>query len=346
MPALALIVLLGLVTASCEIDPTASPEVSRSDLNIPEQTGASRIVATTTVSPTIPSDVQLGEGLSAAPSVSAPPSSVAPSTTTTTTAPPSVDSTTTTSTLAPSTTTTSTTSTVAPTTTTSTTTTTTTAQPSAGAATFAWPGGAGWKLETKGTESEITEGPGPAVTCTVGGDAGSKYARVRHKLGDEARTGAFRLTVDVELPADFHDDHDSFMRLLTTDNFGAAANDREWRVGFVLGVDGRPKLMSLHEAHEANHLTLWEGSEPMPTGRHTLDLWFDPAAEDGGWVLQIDGVVVGSGDGVRTIPTSVSAAEAVVTRAGGCIDGASNQAQPVSVILHGVTFRTEAPRPG
>jgi hypothetical protein len=46
---------------------------------------------------------------------------------------------------------------------------------------------------------------------------------------------------------------------------------------------------------------------------------------DGAWALYIDGERVGGATGVRTVPGSVNADDVVITRVGGCVDGASKQ---------------------
>jgi hypothetical protein len=102
-------------------------------------------------------------------------------------------------------------------------------------------------------------------------------------------------------------------------------SDDEWRVGFAIyGGDGLFRLISDHQNHD--NIILWMASQRLPTGQHVVRVEFVPSrGSDGAWALFIDGQQVGGATGVRTVPTSVDADDVVITRVGGCIDGASKQ---------------------
>lgn len=196
----------------------------------------------------------------------------------------------------------------------------------------------GWSNETSGDVERFTD-RGTHLECHAGGDsAGTHYARVRRKLperDDVAIRQGFSIEGAFELPSNFYDRHESYMRVITAENtrgkyrssgssVGTTSSD-EWRVGFAIyGGDGRFRLISDHQNHD--NIILWTASERLPTGHHVVRVDFVPSrGTDGAWALHIDGELVGGESGVRTVPTSVSDDDVVITRVGGCIDGASKQ---------------------
>ena len=213
-------------------------------------------------------------------------------------------------------------------------------------------GTSGWNLEVSDARERITN-LGGRIECTAGGfEASTHYARARRRLpetDDIAPRAAFTIVADLELPADFYDRHESYVRLITTDNYpakmrstgarvGAASGD-EWRVGFLIyGGDELPRLVSEHENRQA--ITLWQGATRLPVGRHRVEIRFTPSrSTTGSYTLLIDGAVVGQRSSVRTVPTTLSSSEVVVTRVGGCIDGAAKQrSRSMTMSLHSLTF--------
>lgn len=210
----------------------------------------------------------------------------------------------------------------------------------------------GWQLEMSDGRQRIVD-RGDRLDCTAGGfSASTHYARARRRLpetDDLAPSGAFTIAADIELPADFYDRHDSYVRLITTDNHpasmrstgdrvGAASGD-EWRVGFLIYAgDERPRLVSEHENRDT--IVLWEGHDRLPTGRHSVEIRVTPSrSSDGSFAVLIDGDVVGEGSSLRTVPRTLSSSEMVVTRVGGCLDGAASQdRQAISMSLRSLTF--------
>jgi hypothetical protein len=199
-------------------------------------------------------------------------------------------------------------------------------------------GTAGWNLEVSDAREQIVN-LGDRIQCTVGGfTASTHYARARRRLpetDDFTARKAFTIVADVELPSDFYDRHESYVRLITTDNYpakmrstgakvGAASGD-EWRVGFVIyGGDELPRLVSEHENRQT--LVLWQGTQRLPVGRHRLEIRFTPSqATAGSWTMIVDGVVAGQRSSVRTVPTTLATSEIAVTRVGACLDGAAKQ---------------------
>jgi hypothetical protein len=195
------------------------------------------------------------------------------------------------------------------------------------------------------------------VECHAGGDdADTHYARVRRKLperDDVAISTPFTLQSTFELPANFYDQQQSYLRVMTTDNslatyrtsgtkVGTSSPD-EWRVGLaVYGGDGLFRLVSDHQNHST--LVLWKAPTRLATGVHTVTIDFVPSRTKGGsWDLYIDDRQAGSGDNVQTVPASVSADDMVVTRVAGCIDGASEQdAKSVQVNLYSLSVAADA----
>lgn len=210
----------------------------------------------------------------------------------------------------------------------------------------------GWELEVSDDRERIVR-RGGRLDCTAGGFAASThYARARRRLpetDDLAARESFTIVADIELPADFYERHESYVRLITTDNYparmrstgdrvGAASND-EWRVGFLIyGGDELPRLVSEHENRDA--LVLWTGSKRLPVGRHGIEIRFTPSrATDGSFTLLIDGEVVGAGSSVRTVPRTLASSEVAVTRVGACLDGAARQrTHPMTMSLWSLTF--------
>ena len=196
----------------------------------------------------------------------------------------------------------------------------------------------GWSNEASG-DVEWFADRGTHLECHAGGDsAGTHYARVRRKLperDDVAIRQGFSIEGAFELPSNFYDHHESYMRVITAENtrgqyrssgnsVGTTSSD-EWRVGFAIyGGDGRFRLISDHQNHD--NIILWTANARLPTGHHVVRVDFVPSrGTDGAWALHIDGELVGGEGGVRTVPTSVDDDDVVITRVGGCIDGASQQ---------------------
>lgn len=213
----------------------------------------------------------------------------------------------------------------------------------------------GWSNETSGDPERLVA-RSTHLECHAGGNsAGTHYARVRRKLPERdgvAIAKRFTIEATFELPADFYDRHQSYMRLITTDNYpgknrsngsevGTSSPD-EWRVGFTIyGGDGMFRLISDHENH--SNIVLWKAGSRLPVGRHTVTINFAPSrSSDGAWELFVDGARVGGAAGVQTVPSSVKDRDIVVTRVGGCIDGASQQDdRSIRVDLHALSFRGE-----
>jgi hypothetical protein len=210
----------------------------------------------------------------------------------------------------------------------------------------------GWELEVSDDRERIVT-RGDRVDCTAGGfSASTHYARTRRRLpetDDLAARKAFTIAADIELPADFYDRHESYVRLITTDNYparmrstgdrvGAASSD-EWRVGFLIYAgDELPRLVSEHENRET--LVLWKGVDRLPVGRHGIEIRFTPSrSTNGSYILLLDGEVVGERSSVRTVPTTLASSEVAVTRVGGCLDGAAGQdRRSMTISLRSLTF--------
>jgi hypothetical protein len=220
-----------------------------------------------------------------------------------------------------------------------------------------WQAGAadGWSNEASGDVERFAD-RGTHLECHAGGDsAGTHYARVRRKLperDDVAIQQGFSIEADFELPSNFYDRHESYMRVVTAENtqgkyrssgqsIGTDSSD-EWRLGFAIYAgDGLFRLISDHQNHE--NIILWTAAQRLPTGRHVVRIEFVPSrATDGAWALHIDGERVGGEAGVRTVPTSVDSEDVVVTRVGGCVDGASKQDnRSVQVNLFSLSVRAQ-----
>lgn len=218
-------------------------------------------------------------------------------------------------------------------------------------------GTSGWALETSDSRESMVD-LGSSLSCTVGGfDAPTHYARVRRMLpeiDDFAARSSFSITAEFELPTDFYQRNESYVRFVTTDNYPGkmrstgvtvgAASSNEWRVGFLMyDGDKLPRLQSDHEGREA--LTLWQGDRRLPVGKNRVEIYFDPSQTDSGsYELIVNGQTVAQGSGVRTVPSTMTASEMVVTRVGGCMDGAANQrSTSMSMLLHSLTFSAEVP---
>ena len=264
-----------------------------------------------------------------------------PATTTTVAATTTTVAATTTTTTPTTTTVAATTTTVAATTTTVAATTTTVAAPSLNApfsVEFLPSGLNGWGMELSDSRQSMTS-DGTRVTCEIGGfEASTHYARIRRKLPETdnfAPRKSFTIGADIELPGDFYSRAESYVRFITTDNYpgtmsgtgqnvGASSGD-EWRVGFLIyGSDQLPRLVSEHENRET--IVLWKGSTRLPTGPNSIEIDFTPSqGTQGAFEISINGAVVSTVAGVRTVPTTLTPAEVVVTRVGTCLDGASKQ---------------------
>jgi hypothetical protein len=212
---------------------------------------------------------------------------------------------------------------------------------------------AGWSLEVSDSRNVISV-LSDRIRSSVGGfTAVTHYARARRKLPEVdniAPRGRFIVTSTFELPADFYTNAQSYMRFVTLDNYpgtmkstgtrvGAVTED-EWRVGFLIyGNDFLPRFISEHENHAASKLELWTGATRLPVGRNTVEIDFTPSKTAGALILKVNGATVLSKTGVPTVPSTITDAEAVVTRVGGGIDGASAQStKRVTVDLHSLTF--------
>lgn len=215
-----------------------------------------------------------------------------------------------------------------------------------------------WKPELSGPKESCTMLP-DHVVCKAGGNAanasGTHYARIRYYLpenDDFAAFGAWSLEATFELPADYYTRKQSYLRLMTTDNYvgkyrstGKAvgcSNGNEWRVGLVnWGTDDLPRLVSGHQG--GGEYVLWTGTTKLTTGKHTVRIDFTPGYNnDGAWAVTIDGFRMGGGDNVPTVPSSVPKAEAVVTRVGAGLDGAAKQnTKSIEESVYGIKFEAK-----
>lgn len=211
-----------------------------------------------------------------------------------------------------------------------------------------------WRLQAADQSREFVTVRDDHVECTAGGfadDVGTHFARIRRDLdlveGFTAQ-GPMAIASDFELPSDFYDRQDAYMRILTLDNYRfpmyrsettpGANDDDEWRVGFLLYSDQRFRLVSDHQNN--GHITLWTADQQLPTGRHTVRVEFTPSqTTDGSWSLYIDNQLVGSATGVQTVPSTLEPNEVAVTSIGGCIDGAASQdRQSVTMRVYSIEF--------
>jgi hypothetical protein len=215
---------------------------------------------------------------------------------------------------------------------------------------------AGWSTEASGTAERFVA-RATYVECHAGGDyADTHYARVRRKLperDDVAISTPFTIQSTFELPSNFYDQQQGYLRIIATDNFlgsyrssgtrvGTSTPD-EWRLGFtVYGGDGLFRLVSDHENH--GNIVLWTAPSRLATGVHTVSIRFAPSRETGGsWDLDIDNQLVGSGSNMQTVPTSVEGGDVVVTRLTGCIDGAAGQDEKsIQVNLFSLSITADA----
>lgn len=192
------------------------------------------------------------------------------------------------------------------------------------------------------------------VDCTAGGyEAYTHFARIRRKIPRHdgyAASGLMITEMDYELPADFYDRQDSYMRILTLDNYPTedpdgktwgANDDDEWRIGFLLYDDQMFRLISEHQNNDK--IVLWEASERIPTGRHSVKVEFYPSQGSSGyWNLYLDGEHVAGESGVQTVPSSLHPDEVVMTGVGGCLDGAARQdSRTVSMRVYTIEFSAE-----
>jgi hypothetical protein len=194
---------------------------------------------------------------------------------------------------------------------------------------------------------------GDRLECTAGGyTASTHYARAKRKLpetDDVAIRGAFTMTVVFDLPADFYSRSVSYLRFMNTDNYPAkmkstgatvgALSADEWRVGFLMyNSDRLPRLQSDHEGR--SKITLWTGASPLPVGRTTVTVKFNPSqTATGSYEVWMNGVQVGGANNVQTVPSTLDPSEVVVTRVVGGIDGAAQQVgQPITVSLRSLVF--------
>jgi hypothetical protein len=213
----------------------------------------------------------------------------------------------------------------------------------------------GWTYEESGASEKLLT-VGDHVECYAGGYAASThYARVRRKMPERDNFAArkrFSIESTFELPSNYYTQHESYMRLITTDNYpaplsgtgatvGASGSD-EWRVGFTIyGGDGLFRLIS--EKENQGSITLWKASTKLPVGKHTVKINFAPSkTATGAWEIYIDGTKAGSGSNVQTVPSTVADSEIAVTRIGGCIDGAANQdTKVIQANLYSIIFKAE-----
>ncbi|MEI8238185.1 MAG: fibronectin type III domain-containing protein [Actinomycetota bacterium] len=209
----------------------------------------------------------------------------------------------------------------------------------------------GWVTETTGTDT-IAKLNG-YFQSTVGGWANvTHYARIKRKLPEVDRvvlSGAFTMTEVVELPSDFYTQQESYVRFMNTDNYPAkspltgatvgALSASGWRVGFlVYRSDQLPRLESDHDGH--SKLTLWTGTSRLPVGVNTITVRFTPSqGNQGSFEVWVNGVKVGSGSGMQTVPATLAPSEAVITRIVAGMDGAAQQStKQMSVRLHSFEF--------
>lgn len=173
--------------------------------------------------------------------------------------------------------------------------------------------------------------------------SGSTFARMRAKLPETfgiAPRGRFGMSARVRLLT-VADHYYSFLR---TDNYAATlkgtttkvgcSNGSEWRVGLMLYPGNEVRFESTHQGNST--IVLWRG--PLLPGDHVVSFTVDPKADStGSWSLTIDGVTrTGTG---QTVPSTVPAAERVVTRAVTCIDGANKwTSKAVEVEVEEATF--------
>ena len=213
----------------------------------------------------------------------------------------------------------------------------------------------GWSNETSGVV-EFFAAQATHLECHAGGESsGTHYARVRRKLPERdnfAIRKRFSIESTFELPGNFYEQHESYMRLITTENspgsyrssdttVGTSSPD-EWRVGVAIyRGDGLFRLVSDHKNHST--IVLWTAPTRLATGWHTVKINFAPSRTSAGaWDLYIDDARVGSGANVQTVPISVRESDVVVTRIGGCLDGASDQDQTsIHVNLSSIEVRAE-----
>lgn len=209
------------------------------------------------------------------------------------------------------------------------------------------PNTSGWDRETSGSGERFVNKT-DHIECYAGGySAGTHYARIRKKLPETlgySAAGEFWLTGTFELPSNFYEQNESYMRFFGTDNFlkAESGSGQEWRVGlFIYGGDRLPRVISDHEA--TSTLELWKGTNRLSTGKHTVAIHMIPSSgSSGSWELFVDGVKVGGQTGVKTVPSSVPLGEQVIQRIYGCIDGAAAQdTKTMQVNLYSLELRAK-----
>ncbi len=217
---------------------------------------------------------------------------------------------------------------------------------------FSPSGYSGWYIQTSGSQETVTRSA-DYFECTVGGyDSLYHYARLRRSLPNEdklALTKTISAELDFEIPADFYDKQEAFIRILSFDNYADFINGTdqklgsdetdEWRLGLV--IYNSDKLLRLDSEHKRNeNLTLWELPTRLEPGRHTIKL--DIALSQtstGSWSIILDGKNVGSATNVQTIPSTLTKPEErEITQITTCLDGSSSQdTTPVSLRIRSIT---------
>jgi len=189
----------------------------------------------------------------------------------------------------------------------------------------------GWLAQVSDPLEEATIGA-TSAHVEAGGftdTTGTHYARIRYPLPEnEGRPTehAWCQSTVLDLPTDFWDGHEAYVRLVGTDNFTVASGPDEFRVGLAIFSDGTLNLVADHQ--NQGSIVLWSGpgSLLIPGQANTLSYTYEPGrAGDGSWSVTINGVVVGSASGVTTVPASVPVGEEVASRVYAGIDGASGQ---------------------
>lgn len=204
----------------------------------------------------------------------------------------------------------------------------------------------GWSLEESGVgpPAEDIHLENDYLYSAAGGyDGSTHYARIKKKMPEAYGVNTpkkwFQQTCDFWLPADFYtggvaNSDPSYMRFFNTDNYGVTVNGvqygavdpGEWRIGFFIFSDRKPRLLSTSQKSGNVDRVLWMGTaEQLTTGRHVVTYSVDPKLDStGSWKLVMDGVTMSEGTG-QTVPTQVPKNEIAVTRVNYAIDGAAEQ---------------------
>lgn len=189
-----------------------------------------------------------------------------------------------------------------------------------------------WSFETSGSMESITETADKGWLLKAGGyDASTHFARIKLKLPErlEIAPTTFYMKAVIELPEDFYNQHQSYFRIMNTDNYltslgginVGAANANEFRTGISIYKSDR--LLRVQAVHDNNpSKTFYVGSQ-LPTGEHTLELFGDVASVQPWW-FKLDGAVVASGVD-RLSPDTAPESERLITRLVAGIDGAASQ---------------------